>query len=350
MAVFLPQLEEDEALFGPVSRYGAQMRVANWKGFVGELFGYNPRLHAAGFQNLEYLADQTSVCWGKSAAALIEGWTLIPYLLRFKDECTATAIRQTALRISHGDAPLTNQYMRGWRKTLRYCAACVADDLAAGRRPYWRRWHHLPCAIVCEKHGARLNEHAYRDAWLTRWPCPDSLDSAAVLPPIVSSTYPPIWKTAAEISRTVLKTGWADIVGGASPHDWRQILEVHFSLGSEAGRADLRWAFEVSFGKEALCALDVPLSSSRDWLTGRLEGRYRTMAPLVDVLIASFCRALQPWDPRTAWPSCIGVCGIHGAEHAVGWITRAGGRYRVACICGSRFSLPTTPRYGRMSP
>ncbi|SDJ36141.1 TniQ protein [Paraburkholderia steynii] len=342
MAIFLPPLDNGEALFSAVARYGDQMQVTNWKALLQCVFGYAPRLHPAFLQNLDHLASQTEFCWGMSAEQLITGHTLIPYLIHFKDDRTGGGIKRAALGALN-EPRLANRHFRTWRKTLRLCSQCVEDDLRADRTPYWRRDHHLPCVLVCERHNTRLREYAYREVWGQRWPTPERLVGLQGLPPLISGAFNPVWRSVAQFAGRLLDSGWTRIQNN-SPDSWERILRSHYSLENEAGRADFRWSFEVAFGRNALRAFNVPLSGSCDWLCGRLEGRYRSLAPVVDVLIAVFCRFLQPFDPRLDWPGCVETVSTTGPDHSVGWITLAGNRCHAICCCGTRFSFPMSPR------
>ncbi|ALL68546.1 Tn7-like transposition protein D [Paraburkholderia caribensis MBA4] len=337
MPVYPPQLLEGEALFSAIARYGDEMQVANWPVFLKGLFGYSPRLHPALVQNLEQLAEQTKVCWEKTGDELAESTTLFPYISAFQDSETAETIKRAVL-CGTGDLSLANAYLRSWPKVLRACPRCVAGDRIGGGVAFWRRVHQLPSVLVCEFHGVALSEYAYRHVWNMRWPTLEAMARTSAPPALLGLGFSPLWLEAARISRECLaRDGMVTSVRAEVGASW---IRSQFALKSVAGRAELRWSFEKAFGTEGLSCLGLRLAGNRDWLSGRMEGRYSAMASVVDVLIAAFCQSQRPRDYRLVWPRCVNPFADHGPDYAAGWIRLRAGRGHAACICGIQFSFP----------
>lgn len=51
------------------------------------------------------------------------------------------------------------------RQPLRFCLACVNEDVAAVGEPYWRRAHQLPGVLVCHRHHRWLVSECARCGW-----------------------------------------------------------------------------------------------------------------------------------------------------------------------------------------
>jgi transposase len=159
-----------------------------------------------------------------SAEQLIEKGTIYPYHRPFLTLAHHEAVQHILL---HGPGiglktlmgRVANRF--GASPPLRYCPACIEEDIALCERPYWRRSHQLPGVTCCTKHHLNLVVHVL----------PSTLTDKQrfVLPPVNLS--PSMKRVAsgtqqlrfAELSQSLLEAGLLaqDPMRRSTTYTWR---------------------------------------------------------------------------------------------------------------------------------
>lgn len=153
MAVFLAEPYEDEIIQSCAFRYLKHMGVSNAPNLLERLFGTTSFL-AIRANRLHKFAEQTRMCWGRSAEEIAEQLTLFPYLSAYmlRDERAKLLDAMCSEDISRSSKPISRVFY-----SLRYCDICFAGDRVAGRDEYWRRNHQIPGVLFCHEHGKLLS-------------------------------------------------------------------------------------------------------------------------------------------------------------------------------------------------
>ncbi|WP_408340197.1 TniQ family protein [Paraburkholderia sp. RL17-337-BIB-A] len=336
MAVYLPEPVHGESLTSCVGRYGRDLDVVHWPGFVQRLFGYKHALNPAYGRNLNYLAEETRACWGMSGIKIARNLTLVPYLCAFRTEVAGKELEAHVVgRLGHKRSFLARSI--GRNRALRYCVRCFESDYAQGQPLYWRLLHQAPAVLACDRHGEWLHELRYGNHWWVRWPAPELANSARA--PAFLGKPEPIWKDVSTLSRQAQEGKWPLLVA-ASPAGWTHALGEFYSLCDPIDRDELHRTFCSAFGVRQLEKLGLRLSAGNDWLSARLCGRARGLAPFTDVLITAFCHSLLRRAEWPGWQPCVNAFATHGEGQLAQWISQDARGVRAACICGSSFSIP----------
>lgn len=335
MSVFLPEPESGESLTSCITRYGRDLDVVDWPGFIQRLFGYKQSLNPAYGRNLNCVAEETKACWGMSSTEIARRLTLLPYLRAFYPEAFEKRLEAYIVGgIEHKRSMLARSI--GRNRTLRYCPCCFNCDEAQGRPLYWRLLHQAPAVLACEKHDEWLREKKYGNNWWGRWPAPELSNSER------TATFPGnpglLWRSVSKLCGLAQMGQWNSQVA-ASPDGWSLALSEFYSLSSPCDRGELRREFCDAFGVRQLEKLGLRLAVANDWLFARIQGRAQSLAPFVDVLITAYCHSLMRGAPWPNWQPCVNVFAPHDRDHIAQWISNDTGKIRAACICGASSSF-----------
>lgn len=332
MSVYLFSQLPDEHLVSNVARYADSMLVGNWPKFVVALFGYQAAPSAVFPYNLDYLASQTSECWGISGRQLAMSMTLLPYYLAFANERERAIMEREVLERQPGRHPTFMMKAIRRRKTLSYCPECLKDDTRSRRPMYWRRRHQLPGAFYCDEHGCRLYEQPIDESRALRWPL--AMNGGSSPPVHIEPRHEGAWRRVAALSSRILD-GQLSVCAQDRREHWRNICRnAGFGLGEKRLRkSDLRDRFTDFFGEKTLAALGLYPASQNNWICDRLWGKQTAMAPLADVLLDVFSEELAS-DSSDAWPYCMSRVAHHGPYHPVRERVKRGEFFYATCECG----------------
>ena len=151
----LPKPYPDEVIGSVIAR-GAWHLGLPLKTLLEDVFGPQRScfsfLMGTGFSRLESMT-------GTDAEELLLSHTMFPYATAFMAHDTRAALKGKALLPVAGEdclSSLTKNVSHGV-PYRRVCPLCTQQDMATFGESYWRRQHHLPGALVCLRHGTRLN-------------------------------------------------------------------------------------------------------------------------------------------------------------------------------------------------
>ncbi len=205
---------------------------------------------------------------------------------------------------------------------VRFCPACLNEDIACVGAAYWHRVHQLSGVLICPHHGAVLRILDHR--WLSRnsrrlhLPDSDDVQSHSILLDIPMALQPALHEIARR-SLQVLETDASSI----SPHGIRSVFldgAIALDLASSSGRLYLGRlaqhlskffeAFPPSFEYSVLSHSSVDLPAA--WVEKLLRKPRRTHHPLKFILLANALevgmeRLLQVAEPMGLPCSQLGL-------------------------------------------
>ena len=128
-----------------------------------ELFGaHQPAVAAPIPIGIGALRHKLNIASQSEWQRMIDSMTLLP-LYELWRQPTLTDCQYEA--VSHNTGPYRKTLIsnsRGWsafRGSLRFCRACIADDLHNHGVAYWHRSHQVPWVVCCHRHNTPLYLH-----------------------------------------------------------------------------------------------------------------------------------------------------------------------------------------------
>lgn len=158
MIPFMPTLYEGELAYSWFARYHVHSGSMTYSMTAEALFGKKTAIPSTEFfpplsKNLVQCIERTM-----SLREFAEKHTLLPYSVRF----VPLERRKEAMNaLVHMDRSYTDfLYLRGektyWKKYMRYCPLCAAEDRERYGETFWHREHQLAEVDICTIHRCRL--------------------------------------------------------------------------------------------------------------------------------------------------------------------------------------------------
>lgn len=161
---YMPEMLPDELLYSLLGWIVTLNALKFPREYLEQLFGTK---HVVPCVDLPTHLESLHVRLGSfsptdSAEQLIEKGTIYPYHRPFLTLAHHEAVQHILL---HGPGiglktlmgRVANRF--GASPPLRYCPACIEEDISLCERPYWRRSHQLPGVTCCTKHHLNLVVH-----------------------------------------------------------------------------------------------------------------------------------------------------------------------------------------------
>lgn len=162
MKSFLTPLP-DEHLYSVVCRYHKIYGGRRANDTLIELFGaHKPSIAAPIPIGIGALRHKLNIASQSEWQRMIDSMTLLP-LFELWRQPTLTDSQYEA--VSHNTGPYRKTLIsnsHGWsafRGSLRFCRACVVDDLHKYGVAYWHRSHQVPWVVCCHRHNTPLYLH-----------------------------------------------------------------------------------------------------------------------------------------------------------------------------------------------
>lgn len=230
--------------------------------------------------------------WGCSPRDVARRMTTLPYYLAFR---SMAAVRQAQQAMESGRPSLLLQAGAGTHRVrrpsaLRYCAQCVAEDVATYGEPYWRCVHQLPAVWYCPKHAVALTSSTVQLDGRTR-------HAFISLARVIGASGEQICVNEASQTRQLVKIarGSEKLQSGtkAMPREWSRTLRAR---AGEAGylergaRARLESDFLAFYSPQLLSSIGAELRPGTDnnWLRALLHPRQRVAPTLYHLLAHQF--------------------------------------------------------------
>lgn len=163
---YMPAMLPDELLYSLLGWVVTVNALKFPKEYVERLFGFRNVVPCVDLPtHLESLHHRLgSFAPAGSAEQLIDIGTIYPYHRPFLTLEHHQAIQDI---LAHGPGiglktlmgRVANRF--GASPPLRYCPACIENDISLYQRPYWHRSHQLPGVTCCTKHGLELIVHVF---------------------------------------------------------------------------------------------------------------------------------------------------------------------------------------------
>lgn len=175
MIIQFPTPYPDELLYSIVARYHIRSGNVFWKHTLEDLFGKRTIsasvLLPSGIGSLvQHLPKNTTL----NEQVLIEKHTMYPFYTVFLPTEKAQSIYDSMISDDGKKIYMQSGIMASsipQNKFLKYCSACVEEDIATFGELYWHRIHQLPGNLICPKHELWLenstvpithsNKHAF---------------------------------------------------------------------------------------------------------------------------------------------------------------------------------------------
>lgn len=289
MTVYLPRPYPDELLMSVVARYCAHVG-----GPVGDearrrWFGQSLTTPLALPEDAERFVASTNL--GMGGEDLLNRHTLLPYFEAYDPHYEGARGRVVALvrrNANHFRRAPRKRYLLAWPAFLRFCPACVADDLRIHGETYWRRYQQLPGVLYCADHGRPLWRSALTSSMrLNGRPAVDASQAVRIGAEPDCDAFP---STAAALAIEIAKRTRALMDGPfgrwrANPRrsDYRDALIRTASGGGtkdRLGEETLVRLFETTFGTALI---------ERSGVMGTARNRWYWLGRLVT-------------DETTSWP------------------------------------------------
>jgi hypothetical protein len=340
MATDLRPPEEDEPLFGVISRYADELHVQDWQRFLRNLFGYRAHFSSALAYNLSCVAEQTAATWEVSPGQIAEKCTLFPFYAAFVLPEQAAIMLETLIVRQPRTLPRFMLKLIQQRKVVRCCDACLSEDTEGVRPRHFRRVHQLPGVVVCPTHGIWLRSFAYMSSAVTPWP---SIGEARAGGPIASFAVSPDQRAnlrrVARAAQYLLEARVTVDAEQLRRLCWRALHDAGFAHGRDALQiGQVVQAFTSFYGPDYLRMVNLHPNTDQNWIAARLAGRQVASCTLPNLLLGVFCGNIGTSNVLEAWPSCPNNLASHGPGHRVEVRESHNGRYYARCRCGHSFT------------
>ncbi|WP_312700906.1 TniQ family protein, partial [Sedimentibacter sp.] len=163
MLIFLPQIYEDEILYGIISRYHCLSGNLNYKDTINEFFDSDTVIPTMSFPGLlDNIVAKIPLCLNYDSNLFINRYTLFPVYNPFlPDKRRKMIISEMKY---HNGSKISN--LLGVQaghileiKKLKYCPLCSIDDHNRNDVVYYHRIHQIEGVFVCSKHKCLTKEY-----------------------------------------------------------------------------------------------------------------------------------------------------------------------------------------------
>ena len=306
MLGFFPDPHPDELLYSVCSRYHERSGNRAKETTAHDLFGTGRAKVVVDFPSrLGHLVSQFPPGHSYTVERLIDENTMLPYYEPFLPPERACQLR---LDMRDGDVGggihgrigvLTSSLRLDY---LRYCPACVAEDVRRCREPYWHRLHQAPGVVVCPEHAVfletsdvsvlnRRNGEAFITAKRARGAetaaprpvDPHNRDDRARL--LIAQDV--LWLMHSRVAAAEL-----DSIRGRY---FNLLTDRGLMSGRKVRKPELEVRFKEYYSPELLEALSCGLERHNHWLKRLWQDRRSTHPPLHHLLLMQ-CLGCSPED------------------------------------------------------
>lgn len=166
MLSYFPTPYPDELFYSTITRYHIRSGNLSFNQTLLELLGYSPEqfFNLDLPNNLEYLVKHLPAASMYCSEVFIEEHTLYPFYRSFLKDSEAWVLKKRMQKkrgnsiFAIAKVPLPGRDSSG--SFLRYCPACLQQDLKRYGEPYWHRMHQVPGMLICTDHHVMLRESA----------------------------------------------------------------------------------------------------------------------------------------------------------------------------------------------
>jgi len=359
MLGYLPKPYPDELLYSIAARYRVHLKLSGFA-VTNQFFGCNSRAIVDLPHSIGYFSRASFALWSMSPEEIIKNFTLFPYYARFIDHYRH-AKAERALISNNGQIVYPMLALSASTikvpNCLKYCPACVSEDIETYGETYWHRTHQLPGVLSCVHHGTMLiNSTAsyrpkiaydYADATETiEMHAVEATDSLSAL------GLERCTKLAAHCN-TFLNT--KVLVQSSTVNDYKQMaINSGFVFGGKnISNAKLERAFLSFYGEDLLESLGASIDPSNrgNWLRKFFRESSSGFHPIQHALVTVFLQSTPKIEPLSMqfgngpW-KCPNPYANHNEEKPIKSIKI---RIRngipiasVKCSCGFNFSFRNT--------
>ncbi|MEG3161337.1 TnsD family Tn7-like transposition protein [Sphingomonas sp. LB2R24] len=352
-ASFLPEIVEDELLFGFLSRHRRSVGLPPASKHVETMFGHRTTVAALDLPvGLSALAERVGS--GFDADRLTYDHTLFPYYTAHQTDDRRKKALQ-AVRSGDGGSMKTALGLVAFRiqplNNLRYCPVCVMISAGQVGEECWLRAHQLPGSLVCHLHGASLlladaSERGRHEFWA---PDPVSLPMTGGV--AFSDTVRERLQLVAAAQAAMLGGQPAHDFDHWGPHYHRRLARAGFvPAGRQVEQVRLEDAF-LTFYDTSLELLPPAVSSlgEHGWLAAMPRRHRKAVHPLLHALLNVFLDAqadsMGPFGVGP-WP-CLNPLADHYSETVIATMTHYANRSArigvFVCGCGYAYTRGLSP-------
>ena len=301
----LPAPFEDELSYSVLARFADQMGTCNAASFGQLVFGV-PRVRPiVEFPSrLDALLPRLLPGSPYGAVSLVKKHSLFPYFSSFLSKPRAQIALDDVIagRAAIAFGRLCINSIRNTLR-LRFCEACISQDLHAGREPYWRRVHQLPGSIICVRHGYMLKEGvSVRGVDRIGFVSISRMLSEGSLTHDLHTDAPKalLFKLASS-SQALLDRPDAVVGGDLGPAFYEMLRAAGWANGKRLAATNIMDHVRGKFGDDILAQISVhhrkfrsaaeprKHGHSTDWLANCLRVRGSIAHPLPYILILTAC-------------------------------------------------------------
>lgn len=161
MIGILPEIYQDELLYGYLARYAVMCGYSTFRGVAEDLY-VNP----TNAPNILLLNDMTKnllekLAFNISLVDIIMNHTMFKWFIRFADYDRRRKAFDSALKMNikalYNSLPIPHNNTRfSNKRVLKYCPRCIDIDRAEKGEAYFRTYHQIPEIRICPIHKCYL--------------------------------------------------------------------------------------------------------------------------------------------------------------------------------------------------